>query len=455
LREREHQDCRGSGHAHHSPVFSTVFRVLALLFAACLPLLAQDSGLDSLPSSFTPDSLATTTWDDSTRTAASNASSARWTMTSRDGVVRRALSVRTRDLAGISAEVQHSDPGGLRRRTLQWKAESFALRAGDLSPWARHPLLEGASRKTGSRDTALDRQFLYGAGTRPNGVDLEASVEGLKTMSRGRWERDANGRVRGSGAALVELDGFCLGARASDPAPSEGGSHAFVAGVRGEVGHIELAWLDREGAPGSAALDAAATTDLGASRWQAKIRMVPAKFRHDGMATGWTGTSAAQLRSERNLSPKATVGMQLDGLRDSTGKVSARGASSVHVVPTEELDLSLRAGLSENQTRASRWFVFARLAARLGDLSPFAEMSVRDSLGIRSPTGRAGIKANRGNQELLASATMSPINGATWTASHKTRLETGAARLEFALSASGAARSGTPVTAQGSVACAW
>ncbi|MEN9306981.1 MAG: hypothetical protein RL173_913 [Fibrobacterota bacterium] len=424
-----------------------------MVLLAASRLVAQESGLDSLPSPFTPDSVAT--WDDSTRTQELNGSSARWTMASRDGTVRRALSVRNRDLSGITAEFQHSDPGGLRRRSLEWKREGFALRAGDLSAWSDHPLLEGSTRRSGFRDTALDGQILYGSGTKANGVDLDASWEGLRAVARRSWERDARGDLRGSGTALIQVDGFCLGLRASDSSTTAGATRVLVAGAQAEFGHVEFAWMDREHGSARAAFEASAKAKIDESRWHAKVRVVPTGFGHDGLAAGWSGTSAAQLRGERRFSSKATLGMQLDGLRDSTGKVAVRATSSARLNPFDAMDVAVRASLAENQSNASRWLVSSRVSLRLNDFAPFAEISVRDSAAIRSAQGLAGIRATRGNQELLASAAMSPLAGTTWNASHKTRVEAGPTRLEFALSANGSMRSKSAMTAQGSLACAW
>ena len=410
---------------------------------------------DSLPASFAPDSTLAPSWYDSARSDdAGRGFSMRASTAARDGTTRQNLSARKSAIQGVSGEIQHADPGGLRRRSLSWRGEAFRLGLGDLGPWADHPLLEGTSLVSGPRDTSLDRQFLYGSGTAPNGIDLSAKRASLRLLARQRIERGESGSPRLSSAGVAELGPVSLGLRVADSGTGARASQVAslgleVFGMRGEA-----AWLDPFGAQRAFAIHGQGRFESKRVRADVQVRHLASGFRHDGLSRRWKPGSALSASLRRELATDLGLSLRLDGARDSLGKVGARTRTSLHLDDTL-FDLRLAGSWSENMSSSPRWSVGSQLGFERGAFAPALSFAFSDSARGPAASVRLELGLHSGSQELSISGSHSTNTGPRWTGLHKTTFEAGNSRLEFILSVSGSPRRDAPLNGQGSLAYAW
>ncbi len=376
-------------------------------------------------------------------------------MVSRDGTTKRSVFAKTQSTPGLSGEIQHSDPGGLRRRSLSWKTEQFFGQIGDLSAWADHPLLEGTSLQSGKRDTSLDRQILYGSGTHPNGLDLNASWNDLHTRSRQRWEMAANGRAKGSSTVLAQYGPVCAGVRVSDSDNASSATHLFLLGFQNSLVQVDGTILELPSTGVSSAVFARIDQGREESDLEVKFRHVSKDFVHDGLPAHWAGTTAALVKYTREIARRTKLSAQVDGFQNTLGMVGARVTSQASAPVGKGLSLRLRTEIAENDSAASRWSVGLRATGNFQGLSPYVEAVFCDSSQNQKTTGIAGASFRKGDQEFSASTSVSTNSGPNWMISHKTTAATTPANLEFTLSANGSLRQGTALVAQGSLACLW
>lgn len=412
-----------------------------------------------------PDSLADATtaaaddslsWVDSLEQDRPLPNSLRWAATTRDGSSRHSVSFLRDADSGLSLAWRHSTPGGLVSRNLSWKSDVFSVRVGDLSPWARLPLLEGASSRPGAKasDTSLSRRLLHGSGRAPNGIDLEAVGGSWRVRSRARIERDAQGRDVGSGAVAASYRLVTVGARVSSMDSSTMSPVAAVLAVGSTRNRIQAAFAESPDHGIVAAWLANAALERRRTRLAAALRHVPSGFQHDGAVSRWTGTTAGTVSVRRAVREGTLIRFQLDARRDSLGKVDSRGQTEFAV---EDGDWSMRTvgSWSENSPSAPRWSARSRAARSLGTATPSLEIALSDSSGMRNVSTRIGAEVRRGSQILSGSASYSVLAGTSWSVSHSSEAETASMRLSFLLAAKSSLRADMPIAATGSVACSW
>lgn len=412
-----------------------------------------------------PDSLADATtvvvddslsWADSLEQEHPLPNSLRWATTTRDGTSRHSVSFLRDVDSGLSLSWRHSTPGGLVNRNLSWKSDAFSVRVGDLSPWTRLPLLEGASSRPGAKaaDTSFSQRLLHGSGRAPNGIDLEAGGDSWRIRSRARIERDARGREVGSGAVAASYRLVTVGARISSMDSSTMSPFAAVLAVGSSRNRIQAAFAESPDHGIVAAWLANAAMERERTRLAVALRHVPSGFQHDGAVSRWRGTSAGTVSVRRAVRDGASIRFQLDAGRDSLGRVDSRGRTEFAV---EEDGWSLRTdgSWSENSPRAPRWSARSRASRSLGAATPLLEIALADSAGTRNVSTRIGAELRRGSQILSGSASYSVLAGTSWSVSHSSEAETASMRLSFLLAAKSSLRADMPIAATGSVACSW
>lgn len=368
--------------------------------------------------------------------------------------MRQNLSARQSATQGISWEVQHADPGGLRRRAISWRGDFVGVAIGDLAPWSDHPLLEGTSVVTGPRDTALERQILYGSGTHPNGLDLNAKWRWVRVQARQRIERADMGAVRLSSAVVTELGPVSLGLRLADSSAGTPVTRVASFGLQGFGMRGEAAWLDPYGPRSATAFQGQGRFASDLSRLDIQFRHLEAGFSHDGLSKRWSTGTAAAIGLQRDIASDVGLTLQLDGARDSLGKVGARTRSMLHLEHSL-FDWIMAGTWSENMNHVPRWSIGSQIGGKLDFLSPGVAFAVSDSAGKPSASVRLGMKLQRGSQELSTSGSYATHGGPRWTAQHKTTFDAENRRLEFLLSVAGGLRPTSTLLAQGSLACAW
>ena len=414
----------------------------------------QFAAPDSVTSLFEPDSTLEIAWSDSTRASGADRLAARATLSGRDGSSRRNLSFRANDVGGFDGELQQADPGGIRRRSIGWRSDVVRFAAGDLGPWKDHLLLEGTSVVSGPRDTATSRQILYGSGTRPNGLELRIQGESATLRVRQRIERGLDDDPRLSTALAASVGPIALGWRRSDSGAGGPAGQVATAGWNRRGLQMEAAWLDPFGQRSAGAFAAQAGFRRDRQRVDLQIRHLSRGFRHDGLSRRWNaGTSALALDLERAIAPDRKLQLGLDAARDSLGKVGARARTVVRI-GDPLCDLRLSGTWSENLVRAPRWSVGSRLEGKGNLVVPRLVLGVSDSAQRPHVGARFDLTLRGQNQELSMSGAWGATSGPRWIAGHRT-FWAGPGHLEFQLSVSGAARTNTALSAQGSVSAGW
>jgi len=375
-------------------------------------------------------------------------------MASRDGTLRQNLSSRGSWNESLSWEIQQADPGGLRRRRIAWRSASIDLGLGDLGPWRDHPLLEGTSVVSGPRDTSLERQILFGSGTRPNGVDLGAQWNGIRFLARQRVERSSEDSPRLSTTAAVSFGFLSAGFRSADSGSGSPGPRVASVGWKCPGIQAEAAMLDPAGTASATAVQFHGEVGSSPQRFDVQFRHLEPGFRHDGLSKRWAIGTAGSVGLKRELVPDTRLSVRLEGARDSLRKVGARTRSTLRI-DDPRFDLELGGSFSENMTSSPRWSVGSRWGTEIGFLLPRVEFAFSDSSLRPTASVRFELCARANSQELSTSGSYSTTTGPRWTGQHKTILEAAGRRLEFLLSVAGGLRPASTTTAQGSVACVW
>lgn len=443
-------------HRRHYPAFRAAIRVLAIIALSSGAALADATAADSLVDATTLLSDDSLSWYDSLERDRPLPTSLRWAATTRDGTSRHSVSFERDVDSGLSLAWRHSTPGGLVNRNLSWKSNDLSVRLGDLRPWTRLALLEGASSRPGAAasDTSLPGRLLFGSGRSPNGIDIEAGSGSWKILSRARFERDARGRDGGSGAVAATYRFVTIGARISSTDSTTLAPRAASIAVGGVRNRIEAAIADTRDRGIVAAWLASAEMERERTRTRFALRHVPNGFEHDGTASRWTGTTAGTLSVRRAVREESAILFQLDARRDSLGKVDSKAQTEFAV---EEDDWSVRTigSWSENSANTPRWSARSRATRSVGAATPSLEISLSDSAGMRNVSTRIGVQVRRGSQILSGSASYSALTGTTWGLSHSSEAETTSMRLGFLLAAKSSLRDDAPIVATGSVACSW
>lgn len=374
-------------------------------------------------------------------------------MAAREGSTRQNLSTRGSWDGRLSWELQQADPGGLRRRRLAWRGPEFELALGDLGPWPDHPLLEGTSLVSGPRDTAVDRQILFGSGTRPNGVDLALGRKRLRLLARQRVERSETASARLSTAAALEVGPLSAGFRVSDSGAAAPATHLAtmgwnLAGIQGEAAVLDP-WGSR-----SEAFQIRGGFGPDTRRLEIQLHHLEPGFHHDGISRRWATGTAGSIGLKTGSADAARLSVRLEGARDSLGKVGARTLTSLRLADPL-FDLELAGSFSENLDDAPRWTVGSRLETEIGFLHPRLAFAFSDSALHPSASVQFEAAARSNGQELSAIGSYSTNAGPRWTAQHRTAMEAGDRRLEFVLSVATGLRASSKLAAQGSVACVW
>ncbi|MBK9578155.1 MAG: hypothetical protein IPK50_09735 [Fibrobacterota bacterium] len=193
-------------------------------------------------------------------------------------------SARWDDRRGIGMQWARSQPGGLRRRRIDVVTENVSVGAGDLDPWSDNPLLEGASRQWGPATSDEAEAWMRGSGKLPNGVESAGSRGPLQLRSRWREDRRKSEDNR-SGAVEIGWNQLHAGLRTEQPT---GGKFATLSWRDSTWSLSGLATQERLGGlrirkePGESGLS-------GEARW------VSGAMHHNGLPSGWSGTTAAQV----------------------------------------------------------------------------------------------------------------------------------------------------------------
>lgn len=443
-------------HGRHYRLF--LFCALLLLLGATGSFASFDEQVpfDSLPDAASSTENDSLEWDDSLARASSARGKLSWASSVRGGSCRSVANLEHASEEGFSLSLRHSDPGGLKRRKLSYNSEAISLRAGDLSPWSDLRLLEGASSRKGWKgDTTLVDRLMFGSGSTINGLEAEASGVDAAARARLVYGKTRSGEMAGSGSASVRWRSATIGLRyvLPDSAGADAGCVAAI-GVGGPNSHLEVAIADPSRSRSSVSMLGRIAADAGDVRMSLAGRHVPAGFRHEGLPSGWNGTSAATASLSRRIDQGSRVGFVLDALRDSTGRVGARGLAEVEAgIP--EVRLRSRAGWSENSPKAPRWNARSVATFESGSLSPSIGVAISDSAGRNSTRGEAGARFRHGSQIVTGTVSYSPTAGSDWRISQSSETTAGSLRLALDLSATGALRGAGALGASGSVAVGW
>jgi len=443
-------------HRRHYPAFRAAIRLLAAIALSGGAALADTTMPDSLVDAATLVSDDSLSWYDSLERDRPLPTSLRWAATTRGGTSRHSVSFERDVDSGLSLAWRHTTPGGLVSRNLSWKSDDVSVRIGDLRPWTRLALLEGASSRPGAAasDTSLPGRLLFGSGRAPNGVDLEAGSGAWKILSRARFERDAQGQYGGSGAVAASWRLVTIGARISSTDSAALAPRAASIAIGSVRNRIEAAIADMHDRGIVAAWLASAEMERERTRTRFALRHVPNGFEHDGAVSRWRGTTAGTLSVRRAVRDESAIRFQFDARRDSLGKVDSKGLAEFAV---QEEDWSVRTigAWSENSQNTPRWSARSLATKTLGPATPSLEIALSDSSGMRNVSTRIGAQVRRGSQILSGSASYSALTGTSWSVSHSSEAETTSMRLSFLLAARSSLRDGSPVAATGSVACSW
>lgn len=443
-------------HRRHYPAFRAAIRLLAGIALAANAALADSTPPDSLVDATTVLSDDSLSWYDSLERDRPLPTSLRWAATTRDGTSRHSVSFLRDVDSGLSLAWRHSTPGGLANRNLSWKSNAVSVRIGDLAPWTRLPLLEGAASRSGATatDTSLSRRLLFGAGRAANGIDLEAGGDSWRIRSRGRIERDPCGQTGGSGAIAASYRFVTIGARISSTDSAAMAPVAAAIAIGSSRNRIEATFVESADHGIVAAWLASAAMDREQTRLRLALRHVPNGFKHDGTTSRWTGTTAGTISLRRAVRDESAVRFQLDARRDSLGKVDSKAQTEFSV---EEDDWSLRTigSWSENSASTPRWSARSRATRSMGPATPSLEISLSDSAGMQNVSTRIGAEVRRGSQILSGSVSYSALTGTSWGVSHSSEAETASMRLSFLLAAKSSLRDDAPIVATGSIACSW
>lgn len=443
-------------HRRHYPAFRAAIRLLAAIAFSGGAALADTAMPDSLVDAATlvpEDSLS---WYDSLERDRPLPTSLRWAATTRDGTSRHSVSFERDVDSGLSLAWRHTTPGGLVGRNLSWKSDDVSVRIGDLRPWTRLALLEGASSRPGATasDTSLPGRLLFGSGRAPNGIDLEAGSGAWKILSRARFERDARGRESGSGAVAASWRLVTIGARISSTDSAAQAPRAASIAIGSVRNRIEAAFAESPDRGIVAAWLASAEMERERTRTRLALRHVPSGFDHDGAVSRWRGTTAGTLSVRRAVRDESAVRFQLDTRRDSLGKVDSKALAEFAVVE-EGWSMRTAGSWSENSPSTPRWSARSLATTTLGPATPSLEIALSDSSGTRNVSSRIGVQVRRGSQILSGSASYSALAGTSWSVSHSSEAETASMRLSFLLAAKSSLRGDAPIGATGSVACSW
>lgn len=256
-----------------------------------------------------------------------------------------------------------------------WRDDGAAFEIGDLVPWNSDPLLEGASRPSGSGHP-LRR---LGSGNAAAGLDADVADQGVLPRGCGirtRISASPSGKSRSS--ALARLG------------PARVGATVAEEGARLGYGGIRLA-------TGDATIDGAALTDgfafgfavdgalaAGAGRHELSIRHVDRALSHDGMRPGWSGATSARIQSRWRTRTRS-AGIGVDAGTDSAAKTTTRLLCDAS---QELLGLEgrVRARWSRrDETRELR--IVPGLTGRVGEVRPWVEAPWTEGRGFDASFG--------------------------------------------------------------------
>lgn len=213
-------------------------------------------------------------------------------------------SARWDDRRGISLQWARSRPGGLRRRHLEVVTENVSLAAGDLDPWSNNPLLEGASRQWGSSTSNEAEAWMRGSGKLPNGLESAGSLGPFALRSR--WREDRRKTVNNrSGAVEIGWNQLHAGLRIEQPSDEKCATLVWREATWNVSG---LATTERFGGM-------RIRTEPGENGLSSEARWVSGAMHHNGLPSGWSGTTAAQLVWKNPSTKPIFDGFRLEWMR--------------------------------------------------------------------------------------------------------------------------------------------
>ena len=307
------------------------------------------------------------------------------------------------------------------RQRVSWTESDMGVQMGDLAPWSDEPLVEGASRRSGTGHPLGS----LGSGNGVSGID--AHVTDHETLP---WSVSVRSRVaastlgRGRASTLFGAGPFRAGVAASQgrPALAIGGI-----GVDAEDAHLDASMIAGDAGWG---MHGAISAHAGSAKHSIEVRKVDRGLDHDGLPKGWSGATHAQARSlwrgdESSASVSGDVG------EDSSGRRRTRAFGELSH-DWRGVEARLRTRWTRSPTSES-YRATPGLARSLGHFRPWFEVAI-PSEGSAVPSLGA---AWRG-RDLRADASVSRMDDDSWSWRVSSSLgrerSFGSSRLEIGLS---------------------
>lgn len=347
------------------------------------------------------------------------------------------------DRRGIGLQWARSQPGGLRRRHAEVVTNNVSIAAGDLDPWNDAPLLEGVSRQWGPATADEAEAWMRGSGKLPNGLESMGSLGPLELRSRWREDRRKTENDR-SGAVEIGWNQLHAGLRTEQPTDEK----CATFGWRDATWNLSgLATEERFGgvsirkAPGDNGLSSQA-------RW------VSGAMHHNGLPSGWSGTTAMQVIWKNPSTKPILDGFRLEWMRrEGMDRALAQSRWRGEVGRVEG---SLRPALRWSSPGALHGGIQGRLQrSDRGGWQPSLDAAWSDT-AVGTGLALAGELAWSGNGRRTSAGVLWREEEATQVSVQQTgSVRAGKQSVELSIRLRSEATKEPQVWAEGGISCAW